>query len=888
MYSVFAETAPAALETAVVTPAQPSQRTMLLERESLLQQLEQLLAQAELGEGAFIFMGGEAGVGKTSLIRQFVADRPGSVQALWGISDALQTPSPLAALHDMITQLDAAARERLAGATERIQLFSIFLDAVSIRPAVLVFEDVHWADEATLDLLRYLARRVRRSRLLVVATHRDDETGPTHPLRVLLGDLATTGIHRLSVPPLTPQGVSVLMGRSGLDARALHERTGGNPFFVTEVLAAAGEVLPETVRDAVLARVLRCKVTQREVLALVAIIPGHTERWIVDTVLPVSADALAQCIADGLLVVQEDSARYRHEIARQAVEQWLVPSAARRLHTRVLAALEKRVPHALARLAHHAVHAGDAAAIVRHALPAARQAAQARSHREAASHYAQALASEAVPDEPTRARWLEAQAYELYLVGEIRASIACRYATVGIWQARQDILRWGNNLRWLSRLHWMLGESAQAMHLARQAVEQLEQAAPGRELAMAYSNLAQLHMLAENAGQATHWGERAIALAQECGATDVLVHALNNVGNAKAFDDDASGLTQLEHSLQLAIDHGMEEHAARAYCNLASGAVGQREYGRALALLEEGISYSGDRGLESWSVYLTARRSRAHLDQGRWEAAATDAMEVLGRTGLGAIWRIPAMTVLACLYVRRGDPGAAHLLDEVHRITVPTGEMQRIWPMAAARAESAWLAGDMARCRDEALVGFALASERKNPWAAGELAYWLWRAGASEGVPRHCAEPYALQMRGDWQAAAEAWRALGCPYEQACALADGDETAQREALVILERLGAQPAARRLRDSMRAQGQRKVPRGPRATTQANPHGLTSRELEILALLDRGCSNSQIAAQLHRSVRTIDHHVASVLSKLGAASRAAAVQAARQTGVLTGAR
>jgi DNA-binding CsgD family transcriptional regulator len=362
------------------------------------------------------------------------------------------------------------------------------------------------------------------------------------------------------------------------------------------------------------------------------------------------------------------------------------------------------------------------------------------------------------------------------------------------------------------------------------------------------------------------------------------VHALNNVGNAKAFSDDASGLVELDRSLRLALEGGYEEHAARTYCNLASGAVVQREYARALPLLEEGIAFSSDRGLESWSVYLTAWRSRTHFEQGRWDEAAADAQEVLGRIGLGVIWRIPAMTVLAALSVRRGDPGSAELLDDVQRVTSPTGELQRIWPVAVARAEAAWLAGDPARCRDEAATGFAIARERHNRWASGETAFWLWRADALENWPAQCAEPYALQMRGDWSAAAAAWEALGCPYERAGALADGDEAAQREALLIYEQLGAQPAARRLRERMRAQGKRGIPRGKRMSTKSNSYGLTAREVEVLTLLEQGLSNARIAQLVHRSVRTIDHHVAAILDKLEVGSRGEAVLHARQRGLL----
>ncbi len=202
----------------------------------------------------------------------------------------------------------------------------------------------------------------------------------------------------------------------------------------------------------------------------------------------------------------------------------------------------------------------------------------------------------------------------------------------------------------------------------------------------------------------------------------------------------------------------------------------------------------------------------------------------------------------------------------------------------AARAEAAWLRADCDRCAAEARVGFDLACARSNPWALGQLAFWLWRAGALPQAPRDIAPPYALQIAGHWRAAADAWAQVGCPYEQALALLDGDEPAQRTALSIFERLGARPAAEQARRWLRARGARGLPRGSRQTARANPQGLTSRQLEILLLLAEGLRNSEIADRLSTTPKTVEHHVSAVLAKLHARSRTEAVRLASEWGVL----
>jgi DNA-binding CsgD family transcriptional regulator len=254
-----------------------------------------------------------------------------------------------------------------------------------------------------------------------------------------------------------------------------------------------------------------------------------------------------------------------------------------------------------------------------------------------------------------------------------------------------------------------------------------------------------------------------------------------------------------------------------------------------------------------------------------------------------ATTRCPALLVLGQVRARRGDPGVQAALDEARDLALAagfprTGAMDSYVTIAAARAEWRWLQGNREASVTEAEVGFQLAQKHAYPWYIGDVAIWLWRGGALQEAPAHTFPAYALQISGDWQAAAEQWEQLGCPWEQALALLDGDETAQRKALAIFERLGATPAAEITRGRLRAAGVRGLPRGPRPATQANPAGLTPRQFEILLLLAEGLRNTEIAERLSTPTKTVEHHITAVLTKLNARSRAEAVRRAYEAGLI----
>jgi len=847
----------------------------LLERKKCLAELTDWLRRAIEGAGCIALLGAEAGIGKTALLQEFAKAQNGA-RVLWGGCDALFAPRPLGPLYDIARQTQGELLATINSNANREVIFAAALNELERKPTLVVFEDMHWADEATLDLLKYLGRRIQRARAMLAVSYRDDEVGSRHPLRFVIGDLPRAATHRMSLLPLSEPSVAQLARRAGQPSAGLHRITGGNPFFVTEALASLADTVPVSVRDAVLARAMRLTPDARKIAELVCVVPGKTESWLLEQTFAFDEAAIEGCLSIGMVRSDDGALSFRHELARRAFEDSLSQPHRQLLHAKVFAALSARPQTSAARLAHHAAGARNAAAVLQFAPLAAMQAASVGSHREAVSLYEAALpyAQEIAPDE--RARLNERLSYECYLTGQHERAIEARRAALEIWRASGERMREGDALQWLSRLSWFSERRADAKRYAAEAVSTLESLPPSPELAMAYSSCAQLDMEIHELESGISWAQRAIALAEPCEEKSILCGASSTLGTIRLIAGDPSGFADLERALHLALKHDLQEQVARAYTDLSAMAVSWRQYDKASRWFSEGLAYCEKRDLDGLRRYMLMYRARKNFEQGDWPAASEDAEAVLRDPLSTPITRIPALRTLGHIRIRRGDPQAEAALEEAWALGGAVQELQRIGTLAAIRAEAALLAGDRDGVLKAVKPAYELVCRRRDPRMKGELASWLWRVGALEDQPADIADPYAQEISGDWRAAALAWKGLGCPYEYACLLAwHGIETEQREALEILERLGAAPAALALRKRMRAEGVRAVPRGLRTSTRSNRLGLTRREAEILTLVSQGMRNSTIAKRLFLSTRTVDRHVSAILSKLGVQSRGEAV-------------
>jgi DNA-binding CsgD family transcriptional regulator/tetratricopeptide (TPR) repeat protein len=857
----------------------------LLERDAHLDGLRACVEGAARGAGCAALVAGEAGIGKTSLVRALTREFP-DLPAWWGSCDALETPNPLGPLRDIARSADARFRAALNEPMRPVELFGQVLEELqAMGPALLVIEDAHWADESTLDFVRYVGRRIDRTRAVLVVTFRDDEMSSAHALRKVIGDLPASLTTRIDLPRLSKAAVAKIARRALRAPGRLHETTGGNPFFLTELLRDGSAEVPRSVQDLVLARYARLPHAARDIVQLASIVPARTERWLVEELLAPGASDIQACLDSGLVVADEDSIAFRHEIARVAVEKAISTPLVQWLHTQALDALVRRGVQAdnAARLVHPATPAGARDEVLAFAPVAARQARERGARREAAAHYRTALRyAEALPTADHF--WLlESYAVECRATHQLDEAIAARERISRLMRAAGNPLAEGRNLSQLAIDLVVALKNADADASSRRAIEILEALPPGPELANAYQVEAQLRMLNRECEASVRWGEKAIALAKRHGDVPVLAAAYGSVGAALLFIDYDAGVARVREALELALEHGLDYVAANGYSNLGSASGEIFRLREAEEHLQSAIRFATLREIEVYRAYALSWLALCHVFLGRWDEAEAHAEEALSAAPAVSTARVMALCALGRFRVRRGEADPEALLDKAKELALATGTLQRIAPMRAARAEAACLRGDPAAMAEEASAGLDLARRHRHPWYVGELSYWLWRAGLAGAPLEECAEPYALLMSGRVREAAECWARIDAPYEQARALAHGDEAAQVEAVAMFERMGARPCAEVLRRSLREAGVRGVPRGPRPSTQRNPRGLTSREMEILELLCLGLKNSEIAERLFRSVRTIEHHVDSILGKLDAKSRSEVAAIASREGL-----
>jgi DNA-binding CsgD family transcriptional regulator/tetratricopeptide (TPR) repeat protein len=834
----------------------------LIERGAYLAALGDHLASAVAGHGRLVLVGGEAGVGKTSLVRAFADEQAGKARILRAACDGLFTPEPLAPLDELAPGLDRNGTRR--------ELFAAALEALGSRTTIAIVEDMHWADEATLDLLRYLGRRLDGTTALMIATYRDDEIGPQHPLRLVLGDVESA--RRIALPPLTEDGVRTLAEGSGVDPHRLYRQTGGNPFFVTEVLAAGSVGVPSSVRDAVLARAARLDPEARDILDAVAVIGMHTGLPLLEQVLCAPPAKLDQCLAAGVLQSVGGGVGFRHELARRAVEEAINPLRRADYHRRALVALSGADS---ARLAHHAEAAGDAEAVLDHARAAAEHAAERGAHREAAAQYARCLRfTDGLRPEEV-ASLLEHRSRECSHILQVEEALSAGLAALGLYRKLGDRLKEGDVLSQASGLMYEASRITEADDAAHEAIQILEELPPGRELALAYVRMAGQRSVALDTEGVVLWSKRAIELAEKLEETAIVVEASIRIGAAEAMRGNGTGA--LEKALALAQRHGNDHQIGRAYGALVFRSVRDRNWSATDRWLEQGLAYSAERDLDDDRLYLQAWRADAAFMRGRWDEAAANISTALNHP-YAVLHRMWPLLLLGQLRALRGDPGVWEALDEMVELTRGSAP-QRLVPLQLVRAEAAYLEGDRARARTE--LGSMHPVGLVDRPVAGSLAVWRRRLGGPPEETGPLPHPYPLELAGDYAEAAAAWEKLECPYLAASALADSDaEEDLRRSHEILLGLGAHPLAAIVARKLRKQGARGLTRGPRPETREHPAGLTGREAEVLELVAEGLTNAEIATRLSISEKTVGHHVSSILGKLGVASRYEAAKLAME--------
>ncbi|NUR62453.1 MAG: AAA family ATPase [Catenulispora sp.] len=849
----------------------------LVERDSQLAELVRYAQEAAQGAGRLILLSGEAGVGKSALLAAARRDLT-AARWSWSACDGLFIPQPLGPLFEVAEQLGGTLAQRCAAGGERAELFRALMQELgSARvPDVVVVEDVHWADEATLDLLRFLGRRLRDVAATVIVTYRDDEAGGD-ALRVALGDLAAQpSTRRIRLAPLSADAVRILAEGSGFAPDEMFRLTAGNPFYVSELLQAQTRGVPASARDVVLARAARLDAPARGALETAALLGAKVELPLLAALS--DAAGLDGLLASGLLVADGMWLCFRHEIARLAIAEAVPAHRCLLTHRRALEALYAEGCDDEARLAYHAEGAGDAGAVLRHAPAAARHASRLGARHEAAAQFARALRFSDHAGPAERANLYEDLADEQVLLDRCEEAEAAAQQALALRREIGDRLGEGEALARVSRITWNLSGSQEATAWMRAALVVLEPLGPTVELAGAYATLAQQRLRDADYENTIVQARRARELAARFDATA----ALSVAWYTEAVASARLGLEWadlMHHALKIALAGRHHDQTARAYIALGSINENRLRFADAERFLAEGVAYCDEHDLPGYNLSLHTCQMHVCERTGRWDEAVALAEQIFSEAGPLPLNRHCALVRLGTIRARRGIAGFWPYLDEAAATADAQSEPQYQVKSRLARAEAHWLAGHSAQARQaaESAIGPGAAG---TPTERGAVAVWLRRTGSQQSVPGVIAEPYQHMLDGEPEKAAALWAELGCPYEAGLALLDsGDEQLLREAYGTFVELGATATAQLPRRTLRRLGVRALPTGPRDTTRQHPLGLTRRQQDVLDLIADGHTNAQIAERLFISAKTVDHHVSAILAKLQAPDRAAAGRIAR---------
>ena len=861
----------------------------LIERDGFMASLQQHFEDISDGEGHCVFISGEAGIGKTALVKAFCKKQSDECSIYQGACDALFTPRPLAPLYDILWQVNKERWPTSPSSEERSALFADFFQELSAKKGklLIVFEDIHWADEGTLDFIRFFARRIYQLPCLFILTYRDNEIHSMHPLRNVLGQLPPDSFTKLVVTPLSKQAVVEMAMQKGYSGEDVYSISGGNPFYVNEILASYSPGVPDNIKDSILSVYERQKEGTKNAWQIWSVMPEGLE---VDRVATIKNSwwDIDHCFAISVILVQNDKVVFKHELYRRTIEESLTPFRRMELNKLMLElfldSFEEKGE--IERILHYAKNANEKKLVVKYAPEAAQKAALIGAHREASKLYLTAIEYFEGTDTNQLAHFYKAYAYECYLSNQIQEAITFTEKVLNNSKKNSDIETTGDSLRFLSRLWWFDGNRKNAEDFALQAIDVLKDQPATITKAMTFSNMAQLKMLSNESAECMLWGEKAITMAKELDNEEILCHALNNIGSVHMFiiSSEQKGISMLQQSLEIALRNCYYEHAALAYTNLASGLVKMKNYVFARTILDEGIHYCEVENLNSWSFYMLSWKARLNLETGNWKEACSIADNLLKSENQPAIIKITALIVVVKILMRKGGKDIVPLLLEAKTRSFKTMELQRVIPLMAALLEYEWLTSKTIIEQDDIEQTIVLMKQTGTDLEKNEFAFWMKKAGRHFVPCEEIAEAYDTSSTAKALKAASFWEKTGCLYEQALVLFEGKEDDKRKAIKIVQDLDANAVYEKMKQEMRNSGIKNIPRGIRKSTRSNAAFLTYREMDVLQLLKEDMQNKEIAALLYISAKTVDHHISSILFKLDASSRSKAVSEAIRAGIL----
>jgi DNA-binding CsgD family transcriptional regulator/tetratricopeptide (TPR) repeat protein len=875
----------------------------LLERKTDLSKLSLLWANATRGMGKTVLVTGEAGVGRSSFLQCFSEQIKGSGSHFLGCCEPLFSPRPLGPLHDIAPRLGKSFTHCIRDQENHSIIFSCLMDELIRigKPICLVFEDVQWADSGTLDLIQYLGRKIEGLPILLLLSYRTCELPADHPLRAALGSLPREHTEKIELQPLSQEGVSHLAQKHSVRADLLYDLTSGNPFYLNEVLCTPGDTLPETVTRFISSKLAKMSPAARQLCELVSTIPNEAEISVISQITfgcerktkgddPELVESLT---ASGLIHFTGTGLRFRHEIARRAVENSLGTLKRKSWHGVMLEIMIRDQSLPKARLVHHAAQAGLGALVLELAPQAAKEAGAAGAHREACHHFATAIPYAKHATLQVQAMLYEGWAYH----GLMSTSMDARFVealkrAITLWKEIGNVERVGYNLRMLSVLNWSLGRIEDSFACVAEAISALETITPTAALAMAYSMRAQNYVATSNFDLAITWGEKAVKVATELNATEALVHALCNLGTAlmrSTKPQRADGETMLKQSIALGEAAGFNENTGVAYINYCESLLWQFRVEEAQLVGNNGLEFVKRAGALALSFSLMGLLAQIAANLNRFKEAQNYAHKVLENHSLSPLVRWPALAATVMHLNRIGHPEGFAKLDELlllsQKINLPYQQLYT----SIIQIETYWIAGDLLKAKRVLDLAITQQGSEASPWMVGQLECWWHRLCTDlqpSGLPKNIAiaEPFELEIDGYPDEAARWWGDRGFAFEQAICLMHAGDEGLVAAAKILTQIEATPAVHRLRQLARKLKIQGVKRGHYGSAASNSFHLTAREIAILQFVAKGLSDGEIAEKVARSKRTIQNHVGSLLSKVGVKNRLTLVSVVQRSGLL----